>query len=287
MKTRILKDALTNLPMTEEKRSSRPSRASKTSMTETTLPPDVIELIILLTLQLTTTLSSKDATLLQNSDTYLSLPNHVTSISSLLSTYLTKAALPLTRLLHPTTNSSFLHRNIPQLPNTVSALRSQLTSDRQSLTSSRLALTPLALQVLHLYTLCTQSTIRCLETTKHGHLSRHSKTSASLLSLQSQATLLDIKKTSLIARGVVYTPEVRQALRVYGEHLRDGRARLGMRGRDAQRVLRGYGVVQRGEEQDEEEMIKERTMKEIARVWGEMETQVEGVRRDIERLRGR
>ena len=85
---------------------------------------------------------------------------------------------------------------------------------------------------------------------------------------------------------MVYTPEVRQALLIYGENLRDGRARLGMRGRDAERVLRGYGVGWE-EDDDEEGKQQERTMKEIARVWAEMESQVEGVRRDIERLTGK
>lgn len=107
------------------------------------------------------------------------------------------------------------------------------------------------------------------------------------MSLQSQAVNLETKKTSLLARGVVYTPEVRRALRIYGENLRDGRARLGMRRRDAERVLRGYGVYAEREEQDEEGAQQERTMREIAKVWGEMEREVEVVRRDIERLRGR
>lgn len=86
----------------------------------------------------------------------------------------------------------------------------------------------------------------------------------------------------------MYTPEIRRALVLYGENLRDGRARLGMRERDARRVLRGYGV---GWEEDGEDngegRVQERTMREIARVWGEMEGQVEMVRRDIERLGGR
>lgn len=104
--------------------------------------------------------------------------------------------------------------------------------------------------------------------------------------MQAQAVGLETKKTSLLARGIVYTPEVRRALRIYGENLRDGRARLGMRKRDAERVLRGYGVGWE-EDNDEEGRSQERTMKEIAKVWDEMEREVEGVRRDIERLRGR
>lgn len=85
---------------------------------------------------------------------------------------------------------------------------------------------------------------------------------------------------SAAAWALVYTPEARAALRTYAEHLRDGRARLGMRGRDAEAVLRGYGVGR-------EDGGKERVMREIARVWGEMEREGVEVRRDIERLRGR
>ncbi len=74
---------------------------------------------------------------------------------------------------------------------------------------------------------------------------------------------------------------------MYGENLRDQRARLVMRRRDAERVLAGYGVAQEeDEDEDEDRKMRERTMKEIARVWGEMENQLEGVRRDIGRLSG-
>jgi len=81
----------------------------------------------------------------------------------------------------------------------------------------------------------------------------------------------------LTARNTIYTPEVSSALTNYKEHLRDGRARLRQRQKDAERELERYGVGREG---------KEKVMKEIARVYGEMVRQIKEVKRDIGRLKG-
>ncbi len=82
------------------------------------------------------------------------------------------------------------------------------------------------------------------------------------------------------ARGLVYTPEVVEALSVYMGHLRDARGRLKERRREAENQLRRYGV---GREDDEG--AKEKVMKEIARVYGEMVREVEDIKRDMSRLK--
>ena len=61
--------------------------------------------------------------------------------------------------------------------------------------------------------------------------------------------------------------------------LRGGRERLRERGKLRERDLWGYGVGR-------EDGGKERVMREIARVFGELKQEVEEVRRDVERLRG-
>lgn len=93
-----------------------------------------------------------------------------------------------------------------------------------------------------------------------------------------------MEQKAIVANGLVYTSDARLALRTYGEHLRDGRARLGMRKRDAEAELARYGVGRK--ERDGEAVGKEKVMKEIAKVWGEMEREMEEIRKDIERLRG-
>ena len=82
------------------------------------------------------------------------------------------------------------------------------------------------------------------------------------------------------AQAAVYTPLVRGALGNYAAALRDGQDRLGERERRAERALWGYGV---GREDGGE---KERVMREVARVYGELGREVEDVRRDVEKLRG-
>ncbi len=66
------------------------------------------------------------------------------------------------------------------------------------------------------------------------------------------------------------------ALRNYAEHLRDSRSRLRQRQKDAEKELARYGVGREG---------KEKVMREIARVYGEMGRQIQEVKRDIERLK--
>lgn len=289
-KTRLMKSALVNMPLTETKRSVRPpwnSNGQPATSVETTLDPELSELIQLLTLQLTTKLSFNQIELLQNSHAYAQLPNYMERIATLISSYLVSQALPLTRLLHHTTNSSFLHRSIPNLPLASTTLRQNIAVQRAEILKSRLGITPLAMKTLHAYVQCSEACIRVLETTKHGALARHSNWSSAYAKLQAQSLALEAEQKTAQARGVVYTKEVRRALRTYGEHLRDGRARLSMRGRDAKGVLEGYGVRDDDDEEDADGGRKERTMREIAKVWGEMESQVEAVRKDIDRLNGR
>jgi len=81
----------------------------------------------------------------------------------------------------------------------------------------------------------------------------------------------------LTARNAVYTPEVSDALAHYRDHLRDERARLRQRQKDAERELERYGAGWAG---------KEKVMKEIARVYAETARQIREVRRDVERLKG-
>lgn len=81
---------------------------------------------------------------------------------------------------------------------------------------------------------------------------------------------------------MVYTEKVKDALAVYLNELRGARERWGERGREARRVLLGYGVGREGEEG----RAKERRMREVARVYGELMGEMEGVRRDLVRLSG-
>ncbi|ELR03591.1 hypothetical protein VC83_03823 [Pseudogymnoascus destructans] len=271
-RAKVLQKALEELPLTSPAPASTKTSSSRqsTPVTEIPLPAKLTELIILLTLSL-------------RSPTALPLPNlsaNIQAIAALVSTHLTSHALPLTRLMNPHTNPSFLHRQIPSLAISIIALRDHVTGLRLRLAAKRTTLTDLAVKLLHLYTAQAATVIRILEQTTHGCLSRHSRAHAEMLSLSCATTAAEAESKSRIAADLVYGPEAVRALQVYREHLRDGKVRMESRKGGAERELGRYGVGR-------EEGGKERIMREIARVWEEMEGEVEEVKGDIGRLRGR
>jgi hypothetical protein len=241
------------------------------------LPPELLELIILLSLKLSNQLPAPSLALLTTSAPYDTLEEHIPRIGALLSTHLHTQALALTRLLHPTTNPSYLHRTIPKVPSALSTLTTTIASQKAALETSRSALVSLTTKVLEHYRTATELTIRILEQNKHGQLARSVKSKSELLYAEAKQEELNSRITYLTARNAVYTPEVSSALTNYKAHLRDGRARLRQRQRDAERELERYGVGREG---------KEKVMREIARVYGEMGRQIREVRRDVERLKG-
>lgn len=206
---------------------------------------------------------------------YASLRPHLPRIGELLSGHLHRHALLLARLLNPTTNPSFLHRTIPKIPDSISSLQSDIDVKKAATAISRLALIPLTSKVLVGYRDATELAIRILEQTKHGLLARSAAAKSELLKLQAQEEELNAKNAFIAAQNAVYTPEVIEALRNYTGHLRDARSRLRQREKDAEMELSRYGF---GREP------KEKVMKEIARVYGQMTKEVEEVKKDLERL---
>lgn len=150
------------------------------------------------------------------------------------------------------------------------------------LSVARARLVPLTLKILETYRSATATAIQILEQNKHGLLARSVKARAEFAAtsaLQEEQNAVLLRGNGL---GAVYTDEVKDALRNYEEHLRVGRARLRERKSEAEKELARYGVGREGDGG-----MKEKTMKEIARVFGEMGSQIEEVKRDVERLKGR
>ena len=104
------------------------------------------------------------------------------------------------------------------------------------------------------------------------------------MALKAKEVRVEAAEKRAKAEKMLYSEEVEEALQNYMAHLRDAGMRLEERRRGAERVLWGYGV---GREEGEEARKKERTMREIARVYAEMVREVGEVRRDVERLKGR
>jgi len=93
-----------------------------------------------------------------------------------------------------------------------------------------------------------------------------------------------VQEKYLRGEKLIYTDDVRNALGEYMRHLKDARERLRDRRRGAEKLLWGYGV---GREENGGGSWKEKVMKEIGRVYGELKKEVEEVGRDVKRLKGK
>ncbi|OWP02408.1 hypothetical protein B2J93_3196 [Marssonina coronariae] len=286
-KSQLLKSALRNLDLSSPTPSSTASKPARQSQTQakppTTLPPELLELILLLSSRLSSnSISPAQSRLLESSTRWASLRLELPRIGSLVSTHLQTQALSLCRILTPSTNSSFLHRNIPKLLSSITTLQNEISSKRAELSDRRTALVTHTTTLLTLYHLGTALAIRILEQTAHGALSRHIKARSEFLGLKAQQVLCQAGEKRAQGERMVYTEEVQNALVNYVRELRVGMERGRERRRMAERTLWGYGVG-RGDEGEG----KERVLKSVARAYGELIKEVEEVGRDVERLRGR
>ncbi|EQL02300.1 hypothetical protein OCS_01988 [Ophiocordyceps sinensis CO18] len=199
-------------------------------------------------------------------------------LTALVSSNLHSWALSLARLTHPTTNPSYLHRHIPSLPKDHADLRESLTTARQSLATARLRTLASLTQLLRCYTQSLVHLVRTLEA-KHGVLARSVELRASDVSLRAQRTELEATHVAHSVAKELYSPQSVAALRRYADHLKDAKLRTAERVRSLQTELAGYGVGPPGDES------KEKTMREMARVYRGMSRQVEDVKQDLDRLR--
>lgn len=101
---------------------------------------------------------------------------------------------------------------------------------------------------------------------------------ASSAVLQAQRSELNAETARWALRREIYTPEAISALRNYASHLRDAKVRAEERLRGLAAELGEYGVGVDGGEG------KEKTMKEMARVYREMMRQVADAEGDLDRL---
>ncbi|KAI9739489.1 MAG: hypothetical protein M1818_005177 [Claussenomyces sp. TS43310] len=282
----ILRTALSSLPL------ATPHADTSSATNETPQPelgPDLIELAILLTLTLQAASGHQRAAASPSpSQTLLlewallreRLPAHLAQLGALVSAQLGAQALPLARILAPSTNASYLHRQILEMPRRVAALQARRAEREAALQTARLALVPRVQHLWARYRLAMILCIQILERTVHGQVARSAKVRSELLALEVRTKAAEASILLPRVRDALYTPEVRGALRVYAEHLRDGRARLNQREKEARRELERYGVGR------DDNRNKDKIMHEVARVYGEMGREVEGVREDLERLKG-
>ncbi|KAE8442055.1 hypothetical protein EG329_003912 [Mollisiaceae sp. DMI_Dod_QoI] len=282
-KSQLIKSALKTLDVSPPSTSNN-SKSKLAAAPTPPLPPELLELIILLSARLTSaTLPPKQLAILENAPQWTSLPTHLPRIASLISTRLQSQALSLVRIHSPTTNASFLHRQVPKLVPNIQSLQSEISSKKTDIERRRVELVSKTTTLLGLHHLSHTLIILHLEQSKHGLLSRHLKARSEYLSLLAQQLSFLAKEKSIKGERIVYNDEVRDALETYMRHLKDARERLREKKGDAERVLWGYGVGRKEEGGNE----KERTMRSIADKYTILQKELKEVGRDVERLKGR
>jgi hypothetical protein len=285
-KHHILTQAIATATPPDPKPSSRsikpqPSRPQSHQQQDPALPDPLIDLLLILPPILTPTstpLPSSSLTLLLSSPPLSNLDDLLPSLATTISPTLHSSALTLTRLAHPSTNPSYLHRQIPSLPNHIlTNLLNAHTNLQTALTQSRLQTLSSLLNLLNSHAATITQLIRLLEV-KHGLIARNLELRAADAALNSQRTEVDAEQALWTIRREVYSPEARQALRNYGAHLKDARMRTEEKLRVLKMELSDYGVGVEGAE------AKERTMREMARVYSQMGRQMQDTKGDLDRL---
>ncbi|KAK7949316.1 uncharacterized protein PG986_010202 [Apiospora aurea] len=258
------------------------------------LPPELVDLLLLLPDFLEKAprqlLPQQTLRLLLSTPPFSHFPSHLSSLTAILSTHLTTQSASLTRVLHPTTNASFLHRHTVNLPVTTSDLVSKLSATRRELTDARLRTTTTLLSHLDQHARALSILIRALEA-KHGPAAHSTALRSQRSHLEAALWAASLRLLLLETKGRVYPKGAGGALRNYRRHLRDAQMRLEDASRVRERELEDYGVVVRpgdaggdGSGDENEMSTKERRMREMARIWREMEGRLEEIQADLDRL---
>lgn len=256
---------------------------SKTGGASTALPEELLDLLLLLPPLLTSSeqLSSEDLSLLLSSPPFSSLDNLMPDLASLVSTNLQSSAVQLARAANPSTNASFLHRHIHSIPIHINTLSTATSEQADSLADARLATLNALVRLLDKQSEALSELIRSLEA-KHGGVARSLELRGAEVALEAQRGEVETESALWAVRKDVYAPEVREALRNYADHVRDGQRRLKEAARTATMELSEYGVAVEGKGGD---ATKERRFREIARAHRDVRRQIDEAKRDLSRLR--
>ncbi|GAB0135188.1 hypothetical protein EsDP_00003534 [Epichloe bromicola] len=218
-----------------------------------------------------------DATCVLRGPPLSELENLLPELCNLVSANLHASALGVARITHPSTNPSYLHRHIPSLPTDHAALGNKLSEARSALTKSRLEALVSLTELLNSHLQSLTLVVGSLEF-KHGLASRRLELQALDVSQESQQTEIDARNTLHDISKDMYSTETISALMNYSSHLKDAQIRAAERLRGLQAELAEYGV---GIDADGG---KEKTMRELARIYHEIEKQMEDVKKDLDRL---
>ncbi|KAJ0103843.1 hypothetical protein J7T55_002175 [Diaporthe amygdali] len=264
---------------------ARPSArtANKAAPQSPELPEPLLDLLLLLPPLLTSPeeLPAETLQLLLSNPPFSSLEELIPDLASLVSSNLQSSAVQISRAAFPATNPSFVHRHVPSLARRMAELSSDLEQRSDSLAGARQSAANALAQLLQKHTEALTLLIRSLEA-KHGGIARSLEHRAADVSLEAQLGQVNAETALWNVRKDVYSSEVREALRNYSLHLRDGQLRLREAMRTAQVELEDYGVAVDGRTGDPR---KERALREAARAYRETRRQIEDAHSDLSRLR--
>ncbi|KAI3395765.1 hypothetical protein diail_896 [Diaporthe ilicicola] len=264
---------------------ARPSgrTANKAVPQSSELPEPLLDLLLLLPSLLTSPEEPPSETLqlLLSNPPFSSLDELMPDLASLVSSNLQSSAVQISRAAFPATNASFIHRHVPSLARRIAEMASDLQYQSESLAEARISAANGLIQLLQKQAEALTLLIRSLEA-KHGGIARSLEHRAADISLGAQLGQANAETALWNVRKDVYSAEVREALRNYSLHLRDGQLRLREAMRTAQVELEDYGVAVDGRAGDPR---KERALREAARAHRETRRQIEDAQSDLGRLR--
>ncbi|KAF3800695.1 hypothetical protein GCG54_00003594 [Colletotrichum gloeosporioides] len=245
------------------------------------LPEPLLDLLLLLPPLLTspTPLDPASAAILLSNPPFSQLQSLLPQLGELVSSTLHTSAVSLARIANPSTNPSFLHRTVPGLNATYAKLETDVAAARHALASERLRAAAALTELLDTHAGALTLLVRALEA-KHGLVARSLEMRAAETGLEAQRARAEAEVAREGVVREVYSPEMVAALGNYEAHLRDARIRLEGTVANLKAELEGYGVGEEGRGDGG----KERTMREIARKYRELERERDEAMRDLERL---
>lgn len=196
-----------------------------------------------------------------------SLQNNAQPISRLISK---AAAKDLSTLTHLATTSG--HDPDISLISSLKKSKDTISDSSNALSRLRLEMTQETLTTQSLYRQALETSIRILEQTVHGSLSRGTKAKADYLATvaEGMARKLQVQQGQLTAQTA--SPEFQAALERKMDDLEKEGLALRRKGREAQELLARYRRTE--------------GMEEVAREFAELVREREKVKKDIERLEG-
>ncbi|RCI14142.1 hypothetical protein L249_6054 [Ophiocordyceps polyrhachis-furcata BCC 54312] len=243
------------------------------------LPEPLLELLLLLPPLLAheQPLASESTDMLLSSRPLSDWETLLPDVASLTSSSLHSTALNLARVFHPTTNASYLHRQIPRLPEHYTTIRTDLVAAKRSLVKSRMRILAALGRLLGCYSQSLVHLVRSLEA-KHGVVARSLELRASDVCLRAQRTDVEASGAVHEINRDLYPPQAIDALHNYAECLKDSKLRVADRVRQLRADLGEYGVGVAGCED------KEKMFTEMAVVYRDLSGQIADVKSRLECL---